>query len=484
MYICALIYGNVMPTVHTRSIKFRLKKVIKKSVFSGLMLAVLSLLYISCDDTSTIGFPIGESKIRTVFLDTFTVKTSTVLLDSIATSNNNRLLIGNYQDAIFGKTSASAIFQVGSTNVSSFTPLATSVFDSLSLVLKYDKYVYGGDTTQVQNISAYALNQNIISRIPNQYILADVIFSYFYATSGAYNRSITNSSSTVMGSLNFRPLPRRGDKIYIKLDPIKGKEWFDIAQGENKSQLTADNFLQLFKGLKLSSTTAQGSVLGFVTDSTKMRFYYREPDGEGVFQKKYFDFLVYNRGLQYNQVIADRTGTPLANLVTNVSVGSDKTNNETFIQGGAGVATRIDFPSFKNLNSNDAKFTVLSARLVIIPVNASDNLKPLPATLGLIYVNDANIPSKAVPLDFDFNGSTVQSAGLFQDNEYNRKTEYSFSLTQYVETLINRQASSTSLLLTLPYAPFTSSVAQLRIGNGLNQTSRIKLEIYLSRLNN
>src|SRR6187551_2831865 len=47
------------------------------------------------------------------YTDTITLATSTVLLDSIPTSNTGALLFGKYQDPKLGLVDAKAFFQVG-----------------------------------------------------------------------------------------------------------------------------------------------------------------------------------------------------------------------------------------------------------------------------------------------------------------------------------------------------------------------------------
>ena len=456
---------------------------VKNSVFLGLMFVVLTFLYSGCDDTSTIGFPVADPKIQTLFLDTFTVKTSTVLLDSITTSNTKRILVGEYHDDVFGKTSSSSYFQLASQDLANWIPQSSAIFDSMTLILEYDKYFYG-DTTQTQQLIVTELSQHITYRSPN--FLSDNI-SYFYPSaesfnSGVYNKSITSSYSTPIGSVSYKPRPLTGNSVSIRLDDQKGKDWLALATGENPTQLLPANFVENFKGVKISNAPAvNAAVIGFATDSTKLRFYYSEQNEQGILQQKYFDFRVITPELQYNQINSDRTGTPLQNLVTQQNVSSDLTNNETYVHSGAGVLTKIEFPSFKYLNTNDKKFIVLSARLVIMPVNTFDGKKKLPAELGLFEVSNSNIPLG--PLGADFDARNIQTARLVQDLEFNRNTGYSFSITEHINNLIERQGLvSSSLLLGIPYQAFTNSVTQARFGNGKNQESRIKLEIYLSRL--
>ncbi|HZX73159.1 MAG TPA: DUF4270 family protein [Cyclobacteriaceae bacterium] len=458
----------------------------KNSVFVGLLFVLVAFLYAGCEETNSLGFPVGEKKIQTIFLDTFTVKTSTILLDSISTSATRRILVGEYSDATFGKTKSSSYFQVGSQNTLSWTPQPAAVFDSVTLILKYDKYFYG-DTTQVQNLVVNELSESIVYRTSS----ASENYSYFFS-GGLFNHSEIKAFPSPIGSINYKPNPMSGNKIAIRLADQKGKDWLAIAQGENKTQIFSANFLDIFKGIKLSTPSTNGAVVGFVADSTVMRIYYSESDAYGTLAQKHFDFKLYNPGLQFNQINSDKTGTPLQNLVIRSAVPSEQTNNETFVQGGAGILTKIEFPNFKYLTSNNQKFMILSAQLVVTPINPLDGKKKLPANLGLLLVNKANIPTNTMAADFDqtkiqnsllrySQGNTLVTG---EDREFNRSTQYTFSITQYMDALINGQPDlSSSLLLVTPINDFIGSVTQLRIGNGTNQSSKVTLQIYLSRLN-
>jgi hypothetical protein len=450
----------------------------KNSVFLGFILVLICLLYSGCEDTTTIGFPAGEEKIQTLFLDTFTVKTSTVVLDSIVTSTG-RLLVGEYQDAVFGKTKATSYFQVASSNSAYWSPSTSAVYDSAALILMYDKYFYG-DTTQVQTLSVNELSDDITPRAFPP--LDNENYSYFYSgNTFLFNNSVTKSYPAVLGSINYAPRPLGDTAIFVRLNNDTGKDWLEIAKAADKSQLTPGNFVNLFKGVKISTSgPSNAAVVGFSATTSILRIYYNEPDAEGLLTRNHFDFKLSDANFHYNQITADRTGTPLQNLVPGKPVGSEQTNNETFVQAGAGVLTKIEFPSFKYLTSSSEKFMILGARLVVIPVIPVDNKKKLPHDLGLLYVSSTDVPSLPVQMDF---ASDIQNATLHEDNEFTRKAEYSFSIIQHIGRLVNNKpVPSPSLFISLPITPFSQNVDQLRIGNGKNQESKVKLEIYLSRL--
>ena len=69
---------------------------------------VFALTIISCGtDTDTGEFVVGSDYLavsnKVILIDTVTVEMSTINFDSLVTSAQSRILVGNYDDPIFGK---------------------------------------------------------------------------------------------------------------------------------------------------------------------------------------------------------------------------------------------------------------------------------------------------------------------------------------------------------------------------------------------
>src|SRR6478735_4910606 len=98
----------------------------------------LSLIIICClfgcaESESTIGFSEVDSKPQTVMIDTFTVRTSTVLLDSVNSSGASKIIVGSYVDPVLGRISSSSYLQIGP-STASWTIDNDAVFDSVALI--------------------------------------------------------------------------------------------------------------------------------------------------------------------------------------------------------------------------------------------------------------------------------------------------------------------------------------------------------------
>ena len=87
------------------------------SAFTSIAVLGITLLLASCDDTNEVGLELEDGNLTAFYTDTVTVSVSTVLLDSIATSGTGTMLVGQYEDAIVGKTTASTFFEIGRAHV-------------------------------------------------------------------------------------------------------------------------------------------------------------------------------------------------------------------------------------------------------------------------------------------------------------------------------------------------------------------------------
>src|SRR6478609_1092124 len=105
---------------------------------------------------------------NTIYVDTFSVEMSTVLIDSLVTSTASRMLAGSYIDADLGKVTASSYFQLSLNGIDVdgdghediiAAGTVDPVYDSLVLVLPYS-YSYG-DNTQNQTFHINRVNQTM-----------------------------------------------------------------------------------------------------------------------------------------------------------------------------------------------------------------------------------------------------------------------------------------------------------------------------------
>ncbi|KAF2336061.1 DUF4270 family protein [Flavobacterium nitrogenifigens] len=434
--------------------------------FILILLFVLTLF--SCGtDTDTGEFTVGSDYLalsnKVILIDTVTVNMSTINFDSLATSSRGRILIGNYDDPIFGKVKSDSYFQLSTSNyalssVGSDTESVNYVFDSISMILKYDKYYYG-DTTRVQTFNIYRLTQKVK---PNK------------DDNNFYNNSTLTYSPESLGTISYKPRPREKDSINIQMSKEFGEALF---QKIKKREVTDfDSFTEYLKGFVLvPENSSSSNVIGFSASESKVRLYYSkyQTDNETPY---IIDFSILDASKQFNSISLDKTGTILQNLpVSTGTLSSTLLNNQGFIQSGTGVACRVDFPNIKQFKNISANGAIVDAELILKPINNTYSEKyPLADSLT-VYVGD-NLNRISGTL-LNAAGSSVYGKLSKSTDEFNENVAYSISVGAFLQKEMLKQSDSrSSLILTLP--GIAQSVNRIVLGDQKHVNNKIQLKIY------
>ncbi|WJS96386.1 DUF4270 domain-containing protein [Flavobacterium johnsoniae] len=435
--------------------------------FILILLFVLTLF--SCGtDTDTGEFTVGSDYLalsnKVIMIDTVTVEMSTINFDSLVTSNRSRILIGNYEDPVFGKVKSDSYFQLSTTtyalnNTGSDTQAVNYVFDSISMILKYDNYYYG-DTTKVQTFNIHRLTQKVKPNTDD---------------SNFYNNSTLAYDSQSLGTISFKPRPTEKDSINIRMNDEFGSALF---QKIKKREITDfDSFTEYLKGLVLvPETSNSANVIGFSVSTSKVRMYYSKYQAEADEVPFIIDFTIADVAKQFNSISLDRTGTILQNLpISSSKLSSSLTNNQGFIQSGTGVACKIEFPNikqFKNIATNGA---IVDAQLILKPVNNSySDQYPLADSLS-VYVGD-NLNRISSTLVNSAN-STVYGILNKKSDEFNENIGYTIPIGNFLQKEMLKQSDSrSSLILTLP--SISKSVNRIVLGDQKHLNNKIQLKIY------
>lgn len=431
-----------------------------------ILILVFGLTIVSCGtDTDAGEFVVGSDYLavnnKVILIDTLTVEMSTINFDSLVTSNKSRILVGNYDDPLFGKVKSNSYFQLASDSYSLIsttdTETANYVFDSISMILKYDNYYYG-DTTKVQTFDIHRLTQKVKPNTDDD---------------SFYNNSALSYSSESLGTISYKPRPLEKDSINIKMDAVFGEALF---QKLKKREITDfDSFKEYLNGLVLvPTTTNSSSVIGFNL-SSKVRLYYSkyQGDAEDSFIK---DFTVTDATKQFNAISLDKSGSLIQNLpASNSKLSSLLTNNQGYIQSGTGVACRIDFPNIKQLKYISDNGAIVDAELILKPVNNSYSEKyPLPDSLQVYVADKLNRisgtlnTSASIPLYATLNKAS---------DEFNENILYSLSVGNFLQKEMLKQSDSrSSLVFTLP--TISKAVNRLVLGDQKHLNNKIQLKIY------
>ena len=280
--------------------------------------------FCSCSPDEDITLQIGEdyvaSNTKVYFIDSLTVKASTIQFDSLIVSYPNRLLIGAYNDPTFGVTQSRSFIQLENYD---YEINNDAIYDSIALTLYYDKYFYN-DT------------------IPNQqFKVFEVLDDIEPDGGGYYNSTNFNYNNTPIAVKYFSPKPYKNDSLFIKIDDVFGATLFNKIKDDDINNI--DEFLNEYKGLVITANeNSNTSILGFAKHSL-LRIYYSLQAEEEIIEKS-INFS-FNKANTFNQTTSDQAGTYFETIIDQETILlSTETDNSSFIQSGTGIATRIDIP--------------------------------------------------------------------------------------------------------------------------------------------
>jgi hypothetical protein len=326
------------------------------------MLAV-ALFFFSCEDeTSILGFKNPNKKFKVNFVD-IPLESSVLLMDSLRTSNfyltqgeTNRLLVGKYNDDLFGDINSTAITQFFTTNTSKTLLKSSAEFDSVSLQLRFDFYSYGSLAYTQQTISVHEVQKELI---------IDSLGYYF-------NKSNTTYNPAPLGTKTFSILPeefqeyvnQRKDtaiSIRLPLDGGFGQRIFDSATKYRNANTASDSafvrvreFVKEFKGIAIVASSGD-KIVGFnpALGSSRIILHYHDADTDSLELNLSFSGII-----SYNEIESNRASTGLAGLNQH-SQPFVPDNNLRYIQAGTGVLTRLDFSRFYEFVDQDTNSTMI-----------------------------------------------------------------------------------------------------------------------------
>ena len=387
-----------------------------------------------------------------ILSDTLTVKMQTIQQDSMPTSGAEVLLTGKRIDPLFGTSTLQSFFQIAQP-ASVDIPVNGSRYDSMVLIMRPNGYL-AGDSLQQQDIQIYRVTEKIQTAL-----------NFYYL----YNNSNFSTESTPIGSFTGIIRPNTDKTVTVHMSDQLGSQLFTMLR-DKSGDITANNtWLEFFKGLNVRGGPKSQSVSGFAANDSSlvMRLYYHI--NELITTVKYVDFKMQASNLQFNRVVTDRTGTPIAALTGNVKVlPSAGTGNQVFAQPITGAAARIDIPYIKNLAGLGQFFKVMKVYMTLKPVSGSYPNDRLPPRVALCEVNQLNQVT-----------DTLTYGQLTIDHQLNENTNYTFDITNYV---IRQQTvtdiNSRGLLLTPSATDGRTTLDRLVVGDQQNLKNRVKIQLY------
>lgn len=418
---------------------------------AGLLGLAAVLLLAACDKSTTLNddLPAPAAVNRLVFYtDTVTVRSSTVLVDSIPSSTMPYLLTGRYVDAQLGAVSARsyAEFNIGPELV----PDATQVYDSLVLVLTPDTYRYG-DTTRVQHAEVHQIT-SALRTIKPYYTKDDVPYD-----------------ATVLGQRSFRG-SKQLKPLRVRLSNTLGNALWKAGQA---GQLTTqDQFTTYLHGLAvLPGATDNAAVVRWAAAPTLTLYHHASNDPATALS---YVFATGGGNPHFYHLETNRAGTALAALnKPGQAIASTATGNRTFLQAGLGLYTKLEFPYLREFYQYGNTLLFSSANLQVTMLSSTaDKLLPFPTLLSAQLVDRANHPSTIIAPSIAPVRTTSVRTNLEQDS-------YSLSLLTYVQQVVAGNISNDGVVLNPNVA---ATINRAVLGNANNTEAPLQLKIYYTRV--
>lgn len=366
--------------------------------------AIASIVFASCnDDDSAIGTGIMPSSDMMEFkCDTIGVETYVVRDSIVETQNRTINPIGIMNDPVFGQTTASCIFQtqLSTNNVQFSKEIDTTDLSGVSLELRL-KYVSKYGDPQ----SAMTLNVNRL--------LTDIYYDSTYHENMAIDAS--KYELLVSKDLNF------GDDSIISIEMPSSLTHELISTNAKQSSWNNSDFIKILKGFYLTTELTSGDgciyALNLIGNDSKMVLKYNDTCT--------FTFNINEYSTRINLYSHDYTN---ADSELKEALSNPETPTKyCYIQGLAGLKTKIKFPEIKNLfDSTNIIINRAQLKITLKEGSQISNI-PSPISMSMTKIMDSGL------YDFieDYKSNSKHFGGSFNDAD----NSYTFNIPLHLQNL-------------------------------------------------
>lgn len=428
----------------------------------GLLLAIGLLAGCKKGDGISDSLPAPAAVNRVAFFtDTVTVRTSTVLIDSIISSNNSGLAVGRYVDPQFGTVTGR-----GYASLALDAPLVvdqTQIYDSLALDITSDAYRYG-DSTKVQRVEVHQL--------PNA-LRTD---GKFY-----YTKDDVPYGAAVLGQRQFRS-GNKAKMLHIRMSDVLGQTLWNAGQ---TNQLTEQPQLERYlHGLALTpGANDNGAIMRFGAAAVLRLYHHSANDPATVLT---YTFTGGGAATpHFYHLETNRAGTALAGLTAfRQALSSTATGNRSFAQGTLGIYTKLEFPYLRSLNQFGSSLVLNSATLQLaVPGAAQNNATARLPTFGTILTNSAN--QLRAPYNTAADGTLVPVLPTVITSPQTNlpQATYTINLFNYIQAVLAGTIENNGLLLNPDVVQGRELTFEgAALGNQASTTAPLQFKIYYTRI--
>ncbi len=439
----------------------------------------VSICFTSCDESSVVGLDVQpENDLLNVgWEDSTTIYTRTVDGDSLITDesliSSGVALIGKYIDPVFGPATASMYTQVRLPSGITSTTFGTSpTCDSIILSLVYEGTVYGKKERKDLKLSVHQVTQ-AMSTATTYYSTTDLTYNStdLTAADGFLFKANEFDSVATTGGLLLKP------QVRAPLDNLFGQLLLNAASmGSLVDNATFQSFLN---GIYITTenTTGllseEGNIVHFKMGESKITLYYQNSTADSLS----YDFSLGSVA-RFNHFEHDYS-TALINplLDAQINNATPPTQNATvFVQGMAGVKTKIEFPYLMRWVDNGLIGVNKAELLISVDTNLLDLYKldtfAAPSSLILFGINDDGT-SYAIPDAFE--GATYFGGSLNSGT-----VQYKFNIARYLQQILDGDRNNNGLyILASNGAVFANRAV---IGGATSATRPMKLNITYTKI--
>ena len=427
----------------------------------------LTLLF-SCKKDGELSPDFDSGNLSINFTDTFSLQTKVLEEDSLRTDLSIYNLLGLYNDPIFGPVSSSIYTQVLLTGANLDFGSAP-ILDSVVLTLDYVELY--GDTASTMTINVYKLLSDLSDNTDyysNSYVAHEVL----PLASLTFTPNLSDSVPTLYNNTTYKPHLR-----------IKLPNTFGIDILNNSPFTSSTDFLSFLKGFYITTqdsvtntsiSPGSGSIVSFNLNSSlsTLSIYYHYNESEKAIIPLKYDFSISTDGVKYSRFAHNYAGTDVLKHITN---NPTKDTTVTYVSTMAGVKTKIEMPTIKDL-SKFGNIVINKAELVFtIESNSEGNFDEAISSLSLVGINSAG---ETVVLS-DYSEILGGSSKEPLVDEGTSKT-YSFKLSRHIQQLLFHSTTDYGLYLLATGGSTTAKRSV--ISSEKNLISKIRLNITYSKL--
>lgn len=393
----------------------------RKGIVLSATFLLIALVSVSCKKKeSEIGLnTIDQNDLLESGVDTFSLLTYSIEVDTTITKNNLATLLGSYNDPTFGMMTAEIFTEVQlQAVVPVFGDLSTVAIDSFVLGLVYSGR-YG--KTGNQTIEVFEIDE------PTGIHEDSTYYAFSSVSSSSTNLVATGSEVLNMNDDNTTVIDGTEvpSQLRIYLDTNKARSIMEDSQSQPSSFATTTAFGEYFKGLHIrtangAQSSGQGGVFYFnmKAASTKMTIYYTQA---GV--AKTFDFYI-NSGTDHFNKIDIPVSATVQNVIDNPAAGQSQ-----YYAQAAKTRAAIEMPTITNIPSN----AVIHSAVMELPVAHQTGLDYEPAGAVVVRYEDPDNPGNLLLI-----GTAVYSSS---------KKNYSFDLRFHIQRVVSGEIDNVRLII-------------------------------------